>query len=364
MKSRKPRPAKPHLKRSLLSSQFHNRRLEEDLMWSSQARERERRESRRTRERRSPPPAGPRMRMDQTRLESRPRREERRRPQLDSAMRNARRQGQNSLYWTKKLLDFEEREPDRWGHSGFRELYLDQPSAGGGRSARSRERQSRERQERQERPERGRRQSGAPGSARRPPELVAAAAPAAAASESAESSSSSGAEEAVRTSLSERFGRLAQLSVQRGAAELVRLRIVKDANSSDKKVILEEEPGGARERSQERVSFESEYREYFGQKLRRAAVTDDPGDQLPRQLPRDWETDVSVRYRYYRDAGYFRDHMLTLEEYIKWEQWWYRYREWLAKEARRPRVERPPLETVAPVRRLRPVDWPDRRRRF
>ncbi|XP_043220526.1 serine/arginine-rich splicing factor 4-like [Amphibalanus amphitrite] len=513
---RKPRATRTHLRRSIQSSQFHNRRLEEDQMWASRARERERR--------RSPPPGTRGLRMDQRRLESRPRREaDRRRPELDSAMRRARRDGQQSMYWTKKLLDFEERDPDRWGHSGFRELYMDSApgAASTARPDRSRERQPRERpeRERRERPdrerreqlqrdagrrpaasERGRRQyrrrsrtrsrsrsrtrtrsrsgsssssssysgssddrsrSGTPGRRRRrrssssswsssstsvtsrsasPSSRPAAAAapvnghrrpaprprpaadrtkgpasdrsraaapdrsrpsggggggprPAAtitrrvsnpapavpagpsrrrpARSESADSSSSSAAEEPARTSLSERFGRLAQLSSQRGAAELVRLKIVKDAHSSDKKVILEEEPGAGsgRERSQQRLSFETEYREYFGQKLRRPAMTDDPGAELPRQLPRDWETDVSVRYRYYRDAGYFRDQMLTLDEYIKWEQWWYRYREWLAKETRRAHLERPPAEQLglAPVRRLRPVDWrPERRppRRF
>ena len=38
---------------------------------------------------------------------------DRRRPELDSAMRRARRDGQQNMYWTKKLLDFEERDPDR-----------------------------------------------------------------------------------------------------------------------------------------------------------------------------------------------------------------------------------------------------------
>lgn len=139
----------------------------------------------------------------------------------------------------------------------------------------------------------------------------------------------------------------------------MRLKIVKEANSADK-VILKEEPGaaGGCERSQKRVSFENEYREYFGHKLRRPTVTDDPGADLPRQLPRDWETDVSVRYHYYRDAEYFRDHMLTLEEYIKWEQWWYRYREWIAPEARRAREG---VEEEVVLGRLRPPDWRNRR---
>ncbi|CAB1347963.1 unnamed protein product [Coregonus sp. 'balchen'] len=29
-------------------------------------------------------------------------------------------------YWTKKLYDFEANDPDRWGHSGFKELYPDE----------------------------------------------------------------------------------------------------------------------------------------------------------------------------------------------------------------------------------------------
>ncbi|XP_077422804.1 uncharacterized protein NKAPD1 [Vanacampus margaritifer] len=29
-------------------------------------------------------------------------------------------------YWTRKLYDFEDNDPDRWGHSGFKELYPEQ----------------------------------------------------------------------------------------------------------------------------------------------------------------------------------------------------------------------------------------------
>nr|CAI5844300.1 unnamed protein product [Callosobruchus analis] len=42
-----------------------------------------------------------------------------------------------------------------------------------------------------------------------------------------------------------------------------------------------------------------------------------------------WE-DVRVRYQYYKELGYLRD--LTLDDYIKWEEWWYKYQDWLANE--------------------------------
>lgn len=42
-----------------------------------------------------------------------------------------------------------------------------------------------------------------------------------------------------------------------------------------------------------------------------------------------WD-DVRVRYQYYKDLGYLRD--LTIEDYIKWEEWWYKYQDWLDNE--------------------------------
>lgn len=42
-----------------------------------------------------------------------------------------------------------------------------------------------------------------------------------------------------------------------------------------------------------------------------------------------WD-DVRVRYQYYKDRGYLRD--LTLDDYMKWEEWWYKYQEWLEAE--------------------------------
>lgn len=42
-----------------------------------------------------------------------------------------------------------------------------------------------------------------------------------------------------------------------------------------------------------------------------------------------WE-DVRVRYAYYKDQGFLED--LTFQDYLKWEEWWYSYQEWLDQE--------------------------------
>lgn len=46
----------------------------------------------------------------------------------------------------------------------------------------------------------------------------------------------------------------------------------------------------------------------------------------PRRRPRDWD-DIRVRHKYYTDKGYF-GHDMTLEELMRWEEWWMRYLEW------------------------------------
>ena len=35
--------------------------------------------------------------------------------------------------------------------------------------------------------------------------------------------------------------------------------------------------------------------------------------------------------RYYKQSGYFGDRHISLEDYLKWEDWWYQYRDWLKK---------------------------------
>lgn len=40
--------------------------------------------------------------------------------------------------------------------------------------------------------------------------------------------------------------------------------------------------------------------------------------------------DVKGRYAYYKDQGYLGD--LSLTDYVKWEEWWYKYQDWLEAE--------------------------------
>lgn len=42
-----------------------------------------------------------------------------------------------------------------------------------------------------------------------------------------------------------------------------------------------------------------------------------------------WD-DVRVRFDYYKSKGYLRD--LSLQDYQRWEEWWFRYQEWLKQE--------------------------------
>lgn len=159
--------------------------------------------------------------------------------------------------------------------------------------------------------------------------------------EESDSDSSSDDEDGPRRmTLSERFGKLAQLSSQRQEYEGVRMKIVREGGQ-DKKVYLEAgrlqsrtpSPSGrsrANHPAHERwlQEHQAEYREYqerYGE-IRQW----DPHRDLPRELPQNWD-DVHVRYRYYKESGYFGDRSITLDDYLKWEQWWYRYRDWLEK---------------------------------
>jgi len=149
-----------------------------------------------------------------------------------------------------------------------------------------------------------------------------------------------------KMTLSERFGKLAQLSSQRQEYEGVRMKIVREGGQ-DKKVYFEggrlnsrsPSPGRGRGSAHDRWLSEhqaeyAEYQERYGE-IRQW----DPHRDLPQELPANWD-DVNTRYRYYKDSGYFGDRNITLEDYLKWEDWWYRYRDWLEKYGNAAQEER------------------------
>ncbi|KAL3279928.1 hypothetical protein HHI36_017434 [Cryptolaemus montrouzieri] len=138
-------------------------------------------------------------------------------------------------------------------------------------------------------------------------------------SESEDSSNSSLTHIVATTSLtlSERFGKIAQWSADRERREMENMRITK--TGGDLKVMIEED------------DFL-----YGSPPPRRYSLSPVPAGHYPDELMSSgpsrlaaWD-DVRVRYQYYKDLGYLRD--LTLEDYVKWEEWWYKYQDWLANE--------------------------------
>ncbi|XP_066991191.1 serine/arginine repetitive matrix protein 2 [Anabrus simplex] len=141
--------------------------------------------------------------------------------------------------------------------------------------------------------------------------------PASCSDESSTSSVASGVG-ATKLTLSERFGKMAQWSVDRRDLDGVKnMRITKDSDSSDLKVVIE---GGDRYHTLSPMPVND----------RRVGLGYYPESQHPAPIGLDAWDDVRVRYKYYKDRGYLRD--LTLDDYMKWEEWWYKYQEWLEAE--------------------------------
>ncbi|KAK9884834.1 hypothetical protein WA026_009058 [Henosepilachna vigintioctopunctata] len=138
-------------------------------------------------------------------------------------------------------------------------------------------------------------------------------------SESEDSSNSSVTHIVATTSLtlSERFGKIAQWSADRERREMENMRITK--TGGDLKVMIEED------------DFL-----YGSPPPRRYSLSPVPAGHYPDELLSSGQSrlaawdDVRVRYQYYKDLGYLRD--LSLEDYVKWEEWWYKYQDWLANE--------------------------------
>ncbi|XP_017839758.1 serine/arginine repetitive matrix protein 1 isoform X2 [Drosophila busckii] len=117
----------------------------------------------------------------------------------------------------------------------------------------------------------------------------------------------------TRLTLSERFGKMAQWSIDRSNME--NMRITKDSAGGALKVMIEE----GMESPPRRYSYSPAPAGHFPEEL----ATTAPSGMLS------WD-DVRVRYEYYKSRGYLRD--LDLKDYIKWEEWWYKYQEWLKQE--------------------------------
>lgn len=120
----------------------------------------------------------------------------------------------------------------------------------------------------------------------------------------------------TRLTLSERFGKMAQWSLDRSNME--NMRITKDSVGGALKVMIEE--GLQTPPPSRRYSYSPAPAGHFPEELATTA---------PSGMTMSWD-DVRVRYDYYKSRGYLRD--LDLKDYIKWEEWWYKYQEWLKQE--------------------------------
>ncbi|CAD0206403.1 unnamed protein product [Chrysodeixis includens] len=160
---------------------------------------------------------------------------------------------------------------------------------------------------------------GAPPRPRRSPRPVSPAAIAAALNDSDSDSESDASSEPQpqRLSLSERFGKMAQWSADR-SARLENMRITRREATLHVRIERDDNapppPAPAPYPALEGAAAGS-----YPEELLLAA---------PAGLP-SWD-DVRVRYDYYKKRGYLRG--LTLGDYVKWEEWWYKYQEWLKHE--------------------------------
>jgi hypothetical protein len=161
-----------------------------------------------------------------------------------------------------------------------------------------------------------------------------------------------------RLSLSERFGKMAQWSVDRREYDSVKMKITKDATNSGMKVVIENDPETqnqyvegvvpvVKNPSPERdYAFHYERRRYF---FERTFSHDRP---TATDVPINWGDPVN-RYNYYRTKSLLWEPEVSFDEYIKWETWWERFQEWLEVE----RAYYGEDVAVENARRERERDW-------
>lgn len=128
----------------------------------------------------------------------------------------------------------------------------------------------------------------------------------------------------TRITLSERFGKMAQWNVDR-KYDMNNMKITKNSEGGDRSAVMIQEQQIRDSPPMHRYQGEGHFPEELLQQSSAQA------------LGLAWD-DVSVRFSYYKSKGYLRD--LTLEDYERWENWWWRYQEWLKQERYLEMIER------------------------
>lgn len=134
----------------------------------------------------------------------------------------------------------------------------------------------------------------------------------------------------TRITLNERFAKMAQWNNDR-KYDMGNMKITKSSEGNDRSAVLVQVPQ-VRESPVRQFSF-SQYTKgdpHFPEELMANSSAQELGLAA-------WD-DVRVRFDYYKSKGYLRD--LSISDYIKWEEWWYRYQEWLKQERYFEMVER------------------------
>lgn len=132
----------------------------------------------------------------------------------------------------------------------------------------------------------------------------------------------------TRISLSERFGKMAQWNNDR-KYDMSNMKITKNSEGGDRSAVMIQEQQ-VRESPPMRSFSQYSGEGHFPEELLAQSSAQALGLNA-------WD-DVRVRFDYYKSKGYLRD--LTLQDYKRWEEWWYRYQEWLKQERYFEMIER------------------------
>ncbi|CRK98254.1 CLUMA_CG011616, isoform A [Clunio marinus] len=117
--------------------------------------------------------------------------------------------------------------------------------------------------------------------------------------------------------LSDRFGKMAEWNNDRTNNDRIVLKITKET-SGDRSAFIYQDPQHSASPPPSRYEHELEGRYPESESVLNYISA--------KALGLNWYN-VRVRYEYYKSKGYLRD--LTLDDYKKWEDWWYRYQKWL-----------------------------------